>query len=80
MKMKILIAAIMLITLASCAEYRAIVGARGAEAADIALHDGEWVVCKASTAAALERRYSLYSDTAGPKAEAWRKLCYNGDE
>ena len=74
--MKIIIAVIMLITLASCAEYRAIVGSKGAEAADAALHDGEWVVCKASTAGALERRYSLYSDSEGPKAVAWKGLCY----
>ena len=76
--MKIIIAILFLITLASCAEYRAIVGSRGAEAADIALHDSEWIVCKAASAGALERRYNLYSDTTGPKAEAWRGLCYNG--
>lgn len=77
--MNIVIAALMLIALSGCAEYRAIVGARGAEAADVALHDGEWVVCKAATAGALERRYNLYSDTEGQKAEAWRRLCYNGE-
>ena len=69
-----------LILLTGCAEYRAIVGVRGAEAADIALHDGEWIVCKVSTAGALERRYSLYSDTTGPKAEAWLGLCYGMTE
>jgi len=77
---RILIVAIMLTALTGCAEYRAIIGARGADAADATLHDGEWVVCKASTAGALERRYSLYSDTSGPKSEAWRKLCYGASD
>ena len=77
--MKIVIISV-IILLSGCAEYRAIVGSRGAEAADAALHDSEWVVCKAASAGALERRYNLYSDTTGPKAEAWLGLCYGMTE
>ena len=67
----------LLVALAGCAEYRAVIGARGAEAADAALQDSEWMVCRASTAGALERKYALHSDPEGLKAKAWRELCYN---
>ena len=78
-KMKIILLSL-LVVLSGCADYRALVGSRGAEAADVALQDAEWVVCKASTAGALERKYALYSDTGGPKAISWRGLCYGVGE
>ena len=78
--MKIIIAIIMIITLASCAETRAFISSYGAEGADAQLESAEWTLCKASSAGALERKYMLYSDTNNPKSAAWRNLCYaNGN-
>ena len=75
--MKILLL-LSLVLLSACAEYRAVIGTYGSEGADATLETAEWTLCRATTAGALERRYNLYSDTTGPKAEAWRGLCYNG--
>ena len=73
-----LIASLLLLT--GCAEYRALIGSYGAEGADAQLESAEWAECKLPTAGALERRYSLYSDPGGPKAVAWRGLCYGTAE
>lgn len=77
-RMKIILI-ITMVFISGCAEYRTLIGSYGAESADAALESSEWGVCKAATAGALERRYSLYSDTSGPKATAWRGLCYGGE-
>ena len=78
--MKIIIAVIMIITLASCAETRAFISTYGAEGADAQLESAEWAECKLPSAGALERRYNLFSDINNPKSAAWRNLCYaNGN-
>ena len=69
-----------IIVLSGCAEYRALVGSYGAEAADAQLEAAEWSECKLPSAGALERRYSLYSDPSNPKAKSWRGLCYGVGE
>jgi hypothetical protein len=63
-----------------CAEYQAMIAQYGAEGADNALTASEWANCKQATAGALERKYQLYSNPNGPRATAWRELCYGADE
>lgn len=78
--MRILFVVIVMWALVACAEYQAVVGERGAQAADDSLRAARWGHCSAPTAAALEREYQLYSNPNGPLAMAWRELCYNSDE
>lgn len=66
--------------LAGCAEYQAVIAERGGQAADSALQAVQFGHCQAATAAALEREYQLYSNPNGPKAMAWRELCWGSDE
>ena len=65
-----------LMALTGCAEYRAIIAANGAEGADATLETAEWSHCKLPSAGALERKYQLFTNPAGPKSESWRGLCY----
>lgn len=78
--MRILLVVIAIWALVACAEYRAVIGERGAQAADDALEVSEWGHCKAATAASLERKYHLYSYPNGPLAIAWRELCYGSTD
>ncbi len=64
------------IVLSGCVQFRAAVSSRGAEVADAQLESAEWAECKLPSAAALERKYNLFSDPGNPKAKAWRALCY----
>lgn len=66
--------------LAACGEYHAAISERGAQAADDALAAAQWAHCKSATAAAVERRYQVYTNPNGPQAKAWRELCYGADE
>lgn len=66
--------------LSGCAEYQAVISERGAQAADNALTAASWAHCKSATAAAVERKYQVYSNPNGPQAKAWRELCYGADE
>ena len=77
MKMLLILA---LVLLTGCAEYQSIVSTRGAQAADNALTAASWAHCKSATAAAVERRYQVYTNPNGPQAKAWRELCYGADE
>ena len=67
---------ITLIFLSGCAEYRALIAVNGAESADATLESAEWTLCKAATGGALERRYTLFSDSQSPKAQGWAGLCH----
>ena len=64
------------LALAGCAEYQAVLAERGAQGADNALSAAQWAHCKSATAAAVERRYQVYTNPNGPQANAWRELCY----
>jgi len=44
--------------ISGCAEYRAIVGTRGAEASDATLNDALWVICNAVPVGAIKRRFN----------------------
>lgn len=77
--MRLLIIIVVLV-LAGCAEYQAVISERGAQAADEALNAASWAHCKSATAAAVERKYQVYTNPNGPKAGAWRELCYGADE
>lgn len=77
--MRLLIIAVVLM-LSGCAEYQAVISERGAQAADDALNVASWAHCKSATAAAVERKYQVYSNPNGPQAKAWRELCYGADE
>ena len=59
-----------------CTQFRAAVASRGAEVADAQLESAEWAECKLPSAAALERKYNLFSDPGNPKATSWLGLCY----
>ena len=74
----LIIAALVLLT--GCAEYQAAISERGAQAADDALAAAQWAHCKSATAAAVERRYQVYTNPNGPQAKAWRELCYGGPD
>ena len=78
--MKIVTLIFMAIMIASCQGYQAIISERGAQAADNALTAASWAHCKSATAAAVERKYQVYSNPNGPQAKAWRELCYGADE
>ena len=71
---------LLLAILTGCAEYQAVISERGAQAADNALTAASWAHCKSATAAAVERKYQVYSNPNGPQAKAWRELCYGADE
>ena len=77
--MRLLVAAAAL-SLVGCAEYQAVVSERGAQAADNALNAASWAHCKSVTAAAVERKYQVYTNPNGPQAKAWRELCYGADD
>ncbi len=76
--MKYLLIALLL--LSGCAEWQAIIAERGAQASAATLKAAEWAECTAATAGALETKYQLYTNPNGPKAKAWRELCYGNDE
>ena len=63
-------------TLSGCAEYRALVGAYGAEGVDAALEVAEYGVCKVPSVGALERKYHLYSNPQDPRAKGWSGFCF----
>ena len=67
---------ITLIFLSGCAEYRALIAVNGAESADATLESAEWTLCKAATGGALDRRYHLFTDPKGPRAQGWVNLCH----
>ena len=77
--MKLLIIPILLI-LTGCSSYQVAIAEYGAKGADDSLSAAQWAHCNAATAASLERRYQIYSNPNGPKAKAWRELCYGTDE
>ena len=53
---------------------RDVVKQKGAQAADTALLDAEWLVCKATSIGAVKRRYGQTMETA----ETYRRFC-DGD-
>ena len=65
-----------LLSTTGCAEYRAMMAVYSAEAADASLEVSEWGLCQAATGGALERRYTLFSDSQSPKAQGWTGLCH----
>jgi len=67
-------------TLVGCSGCRAVIGARGAESADVALEPAEWALCKLPTGGALERRYNLFTHPSGKKARGWVGLCHSTNE
>ena len=69
--------AILLLLLGACGAIdtaRDVVKVKGAEIADEALTDAEWVVCYASSVGAIKRRYGRTIESAG----AYKDFC-DGD-
>ena len=67
---------ITVVFLAGCSQYRTLISAHGAEMADTAAEVAHYGVCKPTTAGALERRYNLFTNPTGPKAEGWLGFCF----
>ena len=55
---KVAVLCVLLVSIAGCAEYRAIAGSRGADASDATLHDALWVICNAVPVGAIKRRFN----------------------
>ncbi len=60
--------------LGGCATARDVAKQKGAQAADSALLDAEWLVCKATSIGAVKRRYGQTVESA----ETYRRFC-DGD-
>ena len=72
--MKQAIAALLVLTLAGCAEWGALktgVASHGENAADEVRTTAEWTLCQAMTVGAWKRAYGSDPDKAG----AWKVLC-----
>lgn len=77
--MRALVLALALLVLAGCAQYGAAsktVKSVGAEVADGAAQEAEWVLCNAITVGAARRRYGRSRD----RAQAYNELCEGDGE
>jgi len=71
---KLLMITATLLMLGGCAEYQAVKGTAlmaAERAADTSLNDGLFVVCRATTVGAWERKFGSSQDAI----DGWRKLC-----
>ena len=65
----------MLVSIAGCASYRAVVGSKGQESSDAMLNDALWVICKASPVGAIKRRFNTIE-----KLVQYNNICEDQDK